>query len=165
MRVSEAELEEQTREDALKEAIGVEIGRGLPKTSFTGDGSKKRAKSEWRKRSVKHLTAVLRERGEGTDGVDVIAAALDRLGYLDALVDAPTFSRVRQGLAEDVSRTLQGHWSARHAVHVWDRQELSRNQMESLRHLLSFLYDPVSLRVSQKYARIRVWQDPHDERR
>jgi len=33
---------------------------------------------------------------------------------------------------------VQKHWTPRHAVHVWDRLELSRSQMETLRHLLSF---------------------------
>ena len=101
------------------------------------------------------MVAVLRERGEGDD-IDLVATALDRAGYLERLVDAPTFARVRKRLATEVMANLQEHWSARHAVHVWDRLHLSRRQFDTLRHLLSFVYDP----VKDKYEPIKVYEDP-----
>ena len=53
---------------------------------------------------------------------------------------------------------VQEHWGARHAVHIWDRLELSRSQMEALYHLLSFVYDP----ITDKFVPIRVWENKDD---
>ena len=139
----------------LRAAIGLEDDRGLPSRTFTGDSGAQYAEAKWRSRSVKHMVAVLTERG-GDTNIDLVATALDRLGYLERLVDSPTFARVRQRLAQETMSNLQLHWSSRHAVHIWDRLGLSRSQMETLRHLLSFVYDP----VADRYEPIRVWQDP-----
>ena len=53
---------------------------------------------------------------------------------------------------------VQEHWTARHAVHIWDRLELSRSQMEVLHHLLSFIYDP----ELDSYIPIKVWENEDD---
>ena len=111
----------------------------------------------WRKRSIAHMTAVLEGRGE-SDNVDNIAVALERCGYLQRLPEARSFQQVAKGIVADAMDNLQAHWSARHAVHVWERLELSRSQMETLHHLLSFVYDP----VLDKYIPIKVWENPNN---
>lgn len=103
----------------------------------------------WRKQSVVHMAAVIDGRGEGKD-INNVADALQRCSYLKRLVEAHTFQPVAKGIATDVFAKLQSHWTARHSVHVWDRLELSRSQMETLYHLLSFVYDP----VIDKYKRV-----------
>eukprot|EP00965_Chrysotila_dentata_P056186 1863001-Pleurochrysis_carterae.AAC.1 len=50
------------------------------------------------------------------------------------------------------------HWTARLAVHVWDRLELSRSKMETLRHLLSYVFDA----EADTYRPIRIWENPND---
>ena len=44
-------------------------------------------------------------------------------------------------VAEATVASLQEHWSARLSVHLQTRLDLSREGMERLRHLLSFVYD------------------------
>ena len=87
-----------------------------------------------------------------------MCAALDRLGYLKQLVDAEGFRKLRKELICGALDKWQLHWSARHALHVWDKLDLSRSQFETLRHLLSLIYDP----VTGKYMPIKVWEDPDD---
>ena len=41
-------------------------------------------------------------------------------------------------------------------MHIWDRLELSRARMDDLRHLLSFVYKP----VSDTYDAIALWRNP-----
>lgn len=140
----------------LRLTLGLEVDRNhMPERTVEGDAARPFAYEKWRSRSIKYLVAVLHERGEG-DNIDVVATALDRLGYLERLVDAPTFKKVRKRIAQETMANLQLQWSARHAVHIWDRLNLSRSQMEKLRHLLSFVYDL----VTDRYQPIRVWEDP-----
>jgi hypothetical protein len=103
------------------------------------------------------LKAVLAGRGDG-DALEDIATALDRLGYLERLVDTKLFRKVRKKVVHHAMTQWQTHWGARHALHVWDRLDLSRDQFEALRHLLSFIYNP----ETNKYEPIRVWEDPDD---
>ena len=44
------------------------------------------------------------------------------------------------------------------AVHIWDRLNLSDSQYETLRHLLSFVYD----RTTDNYNSIKIWVNPND---
>ncbi|KAL1520725.1 hypothetical protein AB1Y20_022293 [Prymnesium parvum] len=67
-------------------------------------------------------------------------------------------NNIQRRLVQEAIDKVQEHWSARHAIHVWDRLELSRSQMETLRHLLSFVY----AYSTDKYAPIKVWQNPND---
>ena len=158
-----ADEEEVSREEQLvaewRARMGLEPGRNPPTTTFQGNASAPFARAKWCSRSIIHMAAVLQERGEGED-IDVVAAALDKLGYLERLVDAPTFQRVRKRLAQEVVQKQQAHWSARHGIHLWDRLGLSRASYESLRHLMSFVYDP----VERKYNAIRVYEDPNDDK-
>ena len=103
--------------------------------------------------SVRHMAAVLKGRGEG-DNINLIADALQRAGYLKRLFEeAERVHPLVKGIAKDIVNNTQEHWTARHAVHVWDRLELSRSQMETLRHLLSYVYDP----VTDSYVPIKAW--------
>ena len=89
---------------------------------------------------MRHLTAVLKDRGEGDD-IDNVAVALRRAGLLERLLKCSRFQPLIKKLIQDAVAQVMCHWTARHAVHVWDRLELSRDQMETLRHLLSYVYD------------------------
>ena len=111
------------------------------------------------------MVACLEGRGEGKC-INLVAEALHRCRspdgstYLEALVDTRRFQPVIKGLVGDAVAKIQEHWTARHAVHIWDRLELSRRQMEKLHHLLSYIYDP----VTDSYAQIRVWENPFDKK-
>ena len=67
------------------------------------------------------MAAVIEGRGEG-DNINLVADALHRAGYLERL-----FTESDRGLA--VAKTIvrgavdkvQQHWTALHAVHIWDR--------------------------------------------
>eukprot|EP00966_Prymnesium_polylepis_P084854 1964638-Prymnesium_polylepis.1 len=61
--------------------------------------------------------------------------------------------------ARAIVNQTQNHWTPRQAVHVWDRLELSRTQMETLTHLLSDVLDPGSL----AYVSLNAWVNPHDD--
>ena len=63
-------------------------------------------------------------------------------------------------LAKELMDKWQSHWSTRHSLHVWDKLDLSRSQFETLRHLLSFIYDP----AKDAFVPIKVWEDPDDPR-
>ena len=82
------------------------------------------------------MAAVLDGRGEG-DGIDMIAEALHRTGYIDRLFQTERFQKSMKATVRAALLKTQQHWTPRHAVHVWDRLELSRTQMETLNHLLS----------------------------
>ena len=71
-----------------------------------------------------------------------MAQALHSTGYLKRLVEADLFQPVAKGIVLAAAGKVQEHWTARHSVHVWDRLELSRSQMETLRHLLSYPAPP-----------------------
>ena len=109
--------------------------------------------------SVRHMAAVLKGRGEG-ENINLVADALQRTGYLERLLEEahrvqPNLKKVAKGVVDK----SQDHWTARHAVHVWDRLELSRSQMETLRHLLSFVYNA----ATNSYEPINAWvrSNPH----
>ena len=51
---------------------------------------------------------------------------------------------------------MTDHWTARCSVHIWDRLGLSRRDMDTLRHLLSYVYDP----LSDNYVPIKVRAPP-----
>ena len=79
-------------------------------------------------------------------------------GYVQPLLQSKRFQSFVKQIVERANSEVQGHWSARHAVHVWDRLELSRTQMETLTHLLSFIYNP----VTDAYEPICIWENPYD---
>ena len=113
---------------------------------------------EAKKLSVRHMAAVLQGRGEG-ENIDLVADALHRAGYLERLVfEADRMQPLVKRIAKAAVNKTQEHWTARHAVHIWDRLELSRSQTETLRHLLSYVYDP----VTDSYVPIKAWVNPKD---
>eukprot|EP00965_Chrysotila_dentata_P101842 3361978-Pleurochrysis_carterae.AAC.1 len=124
----------------LAEGTGITDTAGLPPRQYAGDSTSATGRYNWRKRSVRHLTACIAGRGDGAD-IQMIFDALKRAGYDEAFMALPD---VRRYVAKEVINAQQSHWSARLAVHLWDRLELSRSQCETLRHLLSFVYDPDS---------------------
>jgi hypothetical protein len=82
------------------------------------------------------MAAVLEGRGEGDD-INMIAEALHRCGYISPLMGTSRFQGVCKELARGVVNAQSEHWTPRHAVHVWDRLELSTRKMDALSHLLS----------------------------
>ena len=106
-----------------------------------------------------HMATVLRGRGEGPK-INLVAEALHRCGYLERLFnEADRCQHMLKAVVKKAVGKLQIHWTPRHAVHVWDRLELTRSKMETLRHLLSHVYDP----EINEYMPIRLWQNPTDD--
>ena len=137
--------------DQMRTDCGVKHGRvSVPPRSSESAVSKRR--------SVRHMAAVIADRGNGTD-IHLVCQALERCGYLEKLVEAPRFQQHVKQIVRTATDAIQSHWSARHGVQVWDRLELSRSQMETLHHLLSFVYNP----SNDKYEPIRVWTNPNDK--
>eukprot|EP00965_Chrysotila_dentata_P152410 5037493-Pleurochrysis_carterae.AAC.1 len=60
---------------------------------------------------------------------------------IQLLQQTPEFSVHDKDIVKGALDKVCAHWTARLSVHVWDRLELSRAKMETLRHLLSFVYD------------------------
>lgn len=131
----------------------------VPAREFTGDMSKPTAVSNWTKLSTRHIAAVIRGRP-----MSHIVAAMSRrdsahpTGRLQEMAEAPSFASEAKNIVQQALRNLQEHWSARLSVHVWDRLELSSSKMETLRHLLSFMYKP----MNDHYEPIIVWTNPSD---
>ena len=139
---------------ALFKAVCAEIGLTdaltLPSREFNGDTNKDTALRNWRCRTARHLAAVLRGRD-----MACVVEALKRTDFMQKLLDLP---EVRRMIATEVVRNIQDHWGARLAVHLWDRLDLSRSQYDTLRHILTFIYDP----ETDKYNEVKVWQNPED---
>ena len=138
-------------------AVGLKDGRrSVPPRALNGDDSFGDGTArQFNSRSVQHMRAVLEGRGEDASGIANITAAIQKAGYLDALLEQPD---IRRRLALEAQKSVQAHWSARLAVHVWDRLALSREDFETLRHLLSFVYDA----DSDKYVPLKLWQNPDE---
>eukprot|EP00966_Prymnesium_polylepis_P217261 5028212-Prymnesium_polylepis.2 len=104
------------------------------------------------------MAAVIQGRGDG-DHINLVAEALHRCKYLERVFfETARGAAVAKKVARGCVEKVQGHWTARHAVHIWDRLELSRDQMETLRHLLSFIYNP----KTDEYEPIKVWENEDD---
>ena len=73
-------------------------------------------------------------------------------------MNTPEMVPYQKQIVSDSRAKVMEHWTARLAVHVWDRLELSEEKMETLRHLLSFVYDP----ETDKYVPIKIWENPND---
>lgn len=140
----------------LRESCGIGSNRLAPPRHFNGDKSS-RAGIEWCKLSIKHIKAVVEGRP-----MDHILAAMARpevrhpKGRLGEMCESPRFIPYVKSAIRTAINKLSAHWTPRLAVHLWDRLELSRDQTETLRHLLSFTYNP----VEDEYIAIRVWENP-----
>ena len=136
--------------NAMKEEVGV-------LSKYTSVPARQSNSDDVNRLSVRHMTAVLRGRGEAED-INLVATALHGAGYLERLLKADRLQPMIKQVVKDALNATQDHWSARHAVHVWDRLELSRSQMETLSHLLSYKYEP----IEDRYERIVAWEHPRD---
>lgn len=161
---AEAERAEQMRKEQMsewKERLGVDARYNkLPDADFHG-GSSAQAYSSWRHSVSKHVRTVMHGRFESAHGVRAVAAGLLKAGddVARKLLDTPEFASAQKAVVESVMARVAEHWTARLAVHIWDRLELSDAKMETLRHLLSFVYDP----ATNEYQPIKVWVNPNDE--
>ena len=140
---------------AVKEAIGIPADRVSVPARTCPTTTSSFTTENWEKLSMRHMSAVLKGRGEGAD-IDLIAQSLERLGYLERLAATKSFMPYAKVIARAAVDNIQSHWSALHAVHVWDQLELSHRQMDTLSHLLSDVYHP----GKDKYAPILAWQNP-----
>eukprot|EP00966_Prymnesium_polylepis_P254098 5872156-Prymnesium_polylepis.2 len=109
--------------------------------------------SDWN-RNVRFLAAAMEGRNS-----EAIAAAHGRNEQIGTLLTTKLFSRDIKEVISDVLQIIQDHWSARHAVFLMSEVHLSRSEMDTLRHLLSFIYD----HGKDVYERIVVWTNPADE--
>ena len=134
-------------------------GRPLPARKFTGDAESKSAEAQYRKKAVAHMSHVLGGRGDGTN-IEHIAAAVATAdkSYPSRLMATPQFTGLNRELSKSVVDAVQSHWTALLGVHIWDRLDLSRSQYDTLRHLLSYVYDP----ETDSYVPIKVWINPVD---
>ena len=139
--------------DRLRLDVGVERGRHAPSREFRGNTEAPTAMRNWVTRSMAHITAVLRSRPMGH-----ILSAVKRLGRMRELADCADFATECRRIVQNVANTITRRWSARLSVHVWDRLELSRARMDDLRHLLSFIYQP----LCDSYQPIMLWVNAHD---
>jgi hypothetical protein len=149
----------------LVESVGMQQDCiSVPVRTYDGDLSKPHGLASWQQRVRKHLGAVLNGRTTLPGDVELLASVLQHSGEVDErslpqrLMDTAPFVNLQQRIVEDAVAKVQEHWSARLAVHVWDRCELSRSKMETLRHLLSFIYDP----IIDDYVPVKVWVNPRD---
>ena len=136
--------------EKLREEVGLTDTLTLPPRTFNGDPSAPSSFTNWRTRTTRHLTSVMKNRE-----LVCVIDALKACGHYDKIVELP---EVRRALAQEAVRNIQAHWGARLAVHLWDRLDLSRNDYDNLRHLLSYVYDP----KANTYNKIMVWQNPED---
>lgn len=136
--------------ERLRAEIGLTYALKLPTREFQGDASLPTSYTNWRTRSTQHISAILKDRP-----LVCVVDALKASGHFDKILELP---EIRRALAKDVIINVQGHWGARLAVHLWDRLDLSRSQYDTLRHLLSFQYDP----KLNEYNCIKVWENPDD---
>ena len=92
--------------------------------------------------------------------MDIIVSALAglRVGRLRELADSSGFAGECKRIVKSVVKAISDRWSGRLSVHVWDRLGLSSRRMDVLRHLLSFMYDP----LADTYNGIAVWTNLHD---
>eukprot|EP00966_Prymnesium_polylepis_P323969 7380090-Prymnesium_polylepis.1 len=67
---------------------------------------------------------------------------------------------MQKSIISGAVENILNHWTNRLAVHVWDRLDLSESKMETLRHLLSFVYN----KQTDDYDPIKIWVNPNDER-
>ena len=88
-----------------------------------------------------------------------IVSAVRRLGRLTELTDCAQFASECKRVVTGALAVMSARWSDRLSVHLWDRLELSSRRMDDLRHLLSFVYRP----LSSTYDPIVVWRNAHDE--
>ena len=160
--VAEAEMEVESNEstgvtrdheslfERLRQEVGLTDTLTLPPRKFTGDRSAPTAYANWRTRTTRHLAAVMKDRE-----LQCVIDALKTCGHYDKIVALP---EVRRVLAQEAVKNIHAHWGARLAVHLWDRLDLSRSEYDTLRHLLSYVYDP----KANSYNKIVVWQNPED---
>ena len=129
------------------------LSRRVPPRAFVGDATRPTAKWNWAKASTRHIAAVLQGRP-----MSHVLTAITRLGRRRELTLCREFAPEVKFITQRAVDTIEQRWDARMSVHIWDRLSLSRSRMDDLRHLLSFVYDP----VTDKYDRYHVWVNPND---
>eukprot|EP00965_Chrysotila_dentata_P149524 4937451-Pleurochrysis_carterae.AAC.3 len=134
------------KHDKLKDAVGIIPGYDkVPDASFQGDATKAHAIESWSKKSKKFVHSALDGRLETANGARAVAKGIVRAAGADGmarLVDTPEFVSMQKAAVESARDAIYSHWTSRLSVHIWDRLALSRSQMEMLRHLLSFVFNP-----------------------
>ena len=150
--------------DFVAEAVGMASGgRSLPERNFA-DCDSSTSWTTWVSRTVRHISAVLRGRSPPLIARALVALGIERggkgaaLSVVRELGATPSFSQLLKETAQRTVELTQDHWTARLSVHLQTRLDLSRDGMDRLRHLLSFIYCP----VADSYMPIKVWVNPTD---
>ena len=134
--------------DELARSVGLPPGKyTVPSQRFEGIETDE-AKAVWEQRSKHHMITVLKGRP-----ADLVAKSLVSAGLADEVMATKPFETYHRATAAAVIAKVEEHWSARMSVHIWDRLDLSRRGMEKLRHLLSFIFNP----VLNMYIPLAVW--------
>ena len=129
---------------SLKGQVGVQSAKVPPRSFSEGD---RHAYND----NVTHISTVLKDRPP-----TAISAALERNGQIEALLQTKKLQSHVKTIIAGVLAVIQKHWGARHAVIVMSEVHTSRSEFDTLRHLLSFIYD----RDTDMYRRIAVWTNP-----
>ena len=107
-------------------------------------------------RNVRMLAAALK----GRDASEIMAAmARNGRETIHALLQTPEMQPFIKEIIEKVLDVIQQHWSPRQAVFLMAEVHTSRSEFDTLRHLLSFIYNP----ETDRFEHIPVWVNPHDE--
>ena len=168
-REQEAELEQlrggEVDFDFLADAVGVPAGRRSLPTRDYADSDTSTSSATWMRRTIKHISAVLRGRPLPLVARSLVALGLERecgkgasLSVVRELSETPPFAQLHKETAMRTVDLTQDHWTARLSVHLQTRLDLSRDGMDILRHLLSFIYNP----TTDTYDPIKVWVNPSD---
>ena len=154
---TEAVAAAEVEADALRARVGLDARyKTVPALSYEGGGSS----GSYKGRVQRHVKSVLQGRLDTEESAQAVARGIAAAGD-DAvlrLMETPEFAAYTQAEVKASMAKVAEHWSARLSVHVWDRLDLTDSKMDTLRHLLSFVFD----RSTGKYVPIRIWENPND---
>ena len=154
---TEAVAAAEVEADALRARVGLDARyKTVPALSYEGGGSS----GSYKGRVQRHVKSVLQGRLDTEESAQAVARGIAAAGD-DAvlrLMETPEFAAFTQAEVKASMAKVAEHWSARLSVHVWDRLDLTDSKMDTLRHLLSFVFD----RSTGKYVPIRIWENPND---
>eukprot|EP00965_Chrysotila_dentata_P256610 6212597-Pleurochrysis_carterae.AAC.4 len=150
------------RHDELKEAVGIDARYNkVPDATFQGDSNKVHTIESWAKRSKRFVQSTLDGRLDTDEGARAVVKGIASAAGSDGmarLANTPEFLSMQKAAVADATDAIYKHWTARLFVHIWDRLGLSRSQMEMLRHLLSFVFNPEAGNTRARTSDLRVHQ-------
>jgi len=147
----------------FRQSVGLDPRyKKMPDIEYAGQDSS-RGLPNWMTSVTKHVGAVVDGRLQTHEGARAVARGLLRSEGDEGvrrLFDTPELAGVQKRIISGALENILDHWTNRLAVHIWDRLDLSDAKMETLRHLLSFVYN----KETDDYEPIKIWTNPNDER-